>query len=902
MMMTVLKDKCMKQIFFKALMLVLFSTAGIVSVKAEEAAVGGIYYSFLGDEATVTYNMYMNYRGEIVIPETVVYNGKNYKVTAIGEGAFIRFKNITSVSVPGSVSHIQKSAFADCSRLETVNINNGVVSIGEYAFANCTSLKEITLPNSVTTLGEEAFYRCKSMTSVTLSNKLTTIEYATFQYCETLASVDFPEGITTIGQRAFMGCENLSRVKFPRSLQKICSEAFGEVEKVIIPDLTLWCTLDHSGSISNWHLFADENTEITNLVIPAELTEIGNLCFAGCAGLKSVSIPYGVTKIGNSAFSQCSSLISVSISESVTEIGFGAFMGCTSLSSIKIPESVTTTGTSILYGCTSLSSITIPGSIKKLEEAFFNQCTNLTSVTLSEGVEWIATSAFYLCTSLTDIKLPSTLKQIDYNAFQNCSSLKKIELPDNIGTLTSYIWNGKTIDAFSDCPAEIFTKRGNYTLITLWIKGITPKEIGTGEEMKLPFAVVETTQQSATVTVSPDYPMYSYDFSSYIYQAGSIVDNKILISGLYPEYNNKITIKITTPTNRSAAIVLDALTKDLKPSIKVVRRTASSLTMEGCSLPGDATIASTKIMFNYTQSDSAKYTVTGLEPSKSYEATCVIVVGSGYLTRTYQGNATVATDALTFTSQKPRVVSSGNVVVGAKSNLDDDETDVGFEWRRTDWTDDFESNKGKAYLFDGMMEGYIRNLNADKLWKFRPYYTSNSGVTYYGDWVGIDPTNTSYFEPSVHTYPTVQVEGNIVRLHGYVMRGSDNLTQQGFKYWKQSAGARNDAIKATSVPKDAMIVEADGILMTAELTGLDYESEYCFLAFVKTSENEIFYGELQSFKTGLDVSGIENVGVAKSDNVEIARYDVRGRLLSAPCHGLNIIRMNDGTVKKVMLK
>ena len=276
---------------------------------------------------------------------------------------------------------------------------------------------------------------------------------------------------------------------------------------------------------------------------------------------------------------------------------------------------------------------------------------------------------------------------------------------------------------------------------------------------------------------------------------------------------------------------------------------------------------------------------------------------NGKSTTISRRNYSCKTNELLLTTQQPRVVSSGNVVVSAISNLDDNEVNVGFEWRRTDWTSDFESNKGGAYLFDGMMEGYIRNLNADKLWKYRPYYTSNSGQTYYGDWVGIDPTNTSYFEPTVHTYAKISVEGNAAEVKGYVMRGSDNVVQQGFKYWKASTATTREGEKhAPSIPKDAMTVEAEGTVMTAELTDLEYETEYCIVAFVKTSENETFYGEQQTFRIGIDTSGVEETVAAPSEITEVVRYDLNGRRLDAPRKGLNIFRMSDGTVRKVMVK
>ena len=73
------------------------------------------------------------------------------------------------------------------------------------------------------------------------------------------------------------------------------------------------------------------------------------------------------------------------------------------------------------------------------------------------------------------------------------------------------------------------------------------------------------------------------------------------------------------------------------------------------------------------------------------------------------------------------------------------------------------------------------------------------------------------------------------------------------------------------------------------------------MAYVKTSENELFYGELQSFQTGSDLSGIEAVARADAP-VLVARYDVRGRRLSQPQPGLNILLMSDGSTRKVMVK
>ena len=290
--------------------------------------------------------------------------------------------------------------------------------------------------------------------------------------------------------------------------------------------------------------------------------------------------------------------------------------------------------------------------------------------------------------------------------------------------------------------------------------------------------------------------------------------------------------------------------------------------------------------------------LTGLDPDNLYEG--VVSLSLTFEDASYTKSYSFRTEPLTLITQQPRVISVGNVIVAAESNLDDEETNVGFEWRRTDWTDEFASNTGTAYLFEGTMEGYIRNLYTEKLWKYRPYYESDSGNRYFGEWVGIDPTNTNYFEPTVHTYAQINVTGNRAEVKGYAMRGTDRVTSQGFMYWKNTS-SYSLRKKAAHVPAGATTVEATGNVMNAVFEDLDYETEYCYVAFVKTEENEMFYGEVQTFSTNVDPDGIDDVKAAE-EAIEVARYDLNGRKLAAPLKGINIIRYSDGTSRKVLVK
>ena len=82
------------------------------------------------------------------------------------------------------------------------------------------------------------------------------------------------------------------------------------------------------------HLYLDDQ-EITNLVIPEDITTISPYSFKNCAYLISVTIPNSVTSIGGSAFQNCSGLTSITIPNSVTNIGSNAFSGCDNILTVN---------------------------------------------------------------------------------------------------------------------------------------------------------------------------------------------------------------------------------------------------------------------------------------------------------------------------------------------------------------------------------------------------------------------------------------------------------------------------------------------------------------------------------------------------------------------------------------
>ena len=126
------------------LLFLLLSSTSTALADQFVCTVGGISYSVntTNKTASVVSNYYGVYSGNIIIPETIIYDNTTYSVTSIGEDAFYK-SGITSVTIPNSVTSISENAFLDCHQLEFVTIGNSVTTIGEHAFRYCYRLTEL---------------------------------------------------------------------------------------------------------------------------------------------------------------------------------------------------------------------------------------------------------------------------------------------------------------------------------------------------------------------------------------------------------------------------------------------------------------------------------------------------------------------------------------------------------------------------------------------------------------------------------------------------------------------------------------------------------------------------------------------------------------------------------------
>ena len=97
----------------------------------------------------LTITGYTGAGGDVIIPSAIT----GLPVTRIGVGVISLRTNVTSVTIPNSVTAIGDFAFARCTSLTSVTIPDSVTAIGRFAFSYCTSLTSLTIPDSVTPSG-----------------------------------------------------------------------------------------------------------------------------------------------------------------------------------------------------------------------------------------------------------------------------------------------------------------------------------------------------------------------------------------------------------------------------------------------------------------------------------------------------------------------------------------------------------------------------------------------------------------------------------------------------------------------------------------------------------------------------------------------------------------------------
>ena len=208
--------------------------------------------------------------------------------------------NEKSVSVPSTYNELPVTkhsdyAFEFCSELTSVTLPDSITTFGNYAFASCQQLKSVNVPKELSVIGKNAFNGCVSLTSFAIPDAVTRIEYSAFANTG-LTSVKLHDGITYIGDEAFVGCTDIKSVTIPASVEELGKQAFSacrSLKTVIIEEGTKLKVISESAFSANY---------LTRIVIPEGVTRIEKGAFSSTNFLTSISLPSTLEYIGAEAF------------------------------------------------------------------------------------------------------------------------------------------------------------------------------------------------------------------------------------------------------------------------------------------------------------------------------------------------------------------------------------------------------------------------------------------------------------------------------------------------------------------------------------------------------------------------------------------------------------------------
>lgn len=484
------------------------------------AVVNGIYYhvtDFVNREVEVVSPTNMiteawtyfqktdTYVNTVTIPEYVEFDGREYKVTAIGDAAFATC-DIEAINIPKTVLSIKKYAFYSCKLLSSIILPDNVTSIGESAFAECINLQNTKISTGIKEIGSWAFRNCYSLSSIELPNELTHIGEQTFENCNLLTSVTIPNSFKSTDGSPFYNCTSLSEVTIdcpiiPENLSfnncpistllltNNVSEIKGGIFWMYLKNLKTIKSLNKtpptveaywSEVYNNCTLIVPKGSKEAYIQAPfwnqfSTISEIESTPEPGGAPVSPPSpnnveykypnykftekgrvdgLFYNLDPInkvaevtsGNNYYKGAINIPSIieyaGTTYSVVSIGDEAFNNCDEISSMKMPNSIVHIGMSAFEDCRSMKSIQLSNSIVVIEGGAFRWCENTFFPELPQCLEYIGDVAFQSCDGIKTINIPQSVKEIGMMAFGYCTNLVSFTFPNKVDTIRSDFFEG----------------------------------------------------------------------------------------------------------------------------------------------------------------------------------------------------------------------------------------------------------------------------------------------------------------------------------------------------------------------------------------------------------------------------------------------------------------------------
>ena len=431
--------------------------------------------------------------GDIVIPDKIEIDGKEYEVQSIDEFGFKDCSKITSITLPQLLRSIEYGAFMNCSGLTELHIPRWCTGLAWCIFTGCDNLKTFTVeehnqgvkvvgPALFTGGGEtlDAFARGQQLEYYEIPEGVTVVSPYVFEGDQHLKTVKLPNSSHVLRSEVFKDCSALKEITIPGTTSQIFNAFTGctAMESLFIksstpPDLyetfddsfysnvTLYVPIggkDEYMQDDNWNRFEhieeiemeDEQQDLFNYRILSE-TEV--CVSAATQNIKGVlKIPetveidgktYTVTTV--EGFNCCERLKRLELPNTITTILNGAFDECTKLETIHLPASVKTLEQGVFRKCNALREISVDENNPYLKvidglvlsadgtEVYAYAPSYSENVNIPDGAKIIQLGTFDYNDKVKSVHLPKSV--VDIGSFSTCSYLEEINIPASVSMI-----------------------------------------------------------------------------------------------------------------------------------------------------------------------------------------------------------------------------------------------------------------------------------------------------------------------------------------------------------------------------------------------------------------------------------------------------------------------------------
>ena len=422
----------------------------------------------------------------VTILSSIISGGVECKVFSIERFAFDNRPNLSEITIPESIEHIDSWAF----------LGNNFSSVVSH-IQNPPVIDEITFKRSEfnKNTSQYDYYPSPATLYVPIGTKA---KYEAISGWAQFAKIEEGDPAETkIGNLRYSYATGGSTATV------IQDESYQQLTEVVVPATV---TIDgRTYQVTAIGKYAFRDNSLTEITLPSTLKSIEEGAFYYCYQIQDLVIPEGVTSIGNFAFAYMGNLKKLELPSSLKEIGKYVLLNNSSLAAVvshitdpyAISDKTFSSSSATLYvpigtkekyealsgwtqfakivegepaetkigdlrysyvtgGSTAtviqdesykqLVAVVIPSTITigdrsyqvtAIDDYAFLYCPKLVALTLSEGLQSIGKYAFRY-NSLTEITLPSTLKSIEEGAFYYCYQIQDLVIPEGVTSIGNF--------------------------------------------------------------------------------------------------------------------------------------------------------------------------------------------------------------------------------------------------------------------------------------------------------------------------------------------------------------------------------------------------------------------------------------------------------------------------------